>query len=434
MSPSHDGTTYVSPLTGHPKDSHAPYNIPHERDPRSAANMDRDMISSPLSASTYNGAFPDSDAYDTATAVPISRLNIHNPQPQYPHTQLIAAEEQQRQPLVGVSMDEFGHNWQQQHAQNHNLPLGYGGLGQQQNTHIHSGDMPEGTDMGLVSAMRRAASHMVTGNSRTIDPNLRSESFRHSKAEAMVGGSHALDFEDSIWKSQALGNGNNMLATPESLGLRTSNSSSMTLVGTDNGKARERDGASTTSAVSGGALMEQMMEAFNAATRVGGEPSVVVKKDVYQLVDEGVPSSSSENQNIHQLIPTASSSQHLASSSSSNQHQNQNQNQNQNFPTPSAPGSSSGLSANGSSSGVGGSGMSVVSEVSEMSAGNNNGKMPERSGSVQVKHSQSVSAAAEARAINRLSTGLLRKPVAGTVVHRKTSGGAGASGSSGDLI
>lgn len=286
MSPTEDGTTYISPLTGHPNESHAPYNIPHERDQRLAAQTDADLLAaSPLTASTYNGAFP-SSIYDTATAVPISRLNVRAPS-QSPSPQLTG--EEQRQPLVGISIDEFGPTWNNSTGSG---STGYGGLGHQR---IYSGDMPEGTDMGLVSTMRRAASQIVSGNSRTVDHNMRSESFRHSKADSQP---HVNDFGDSIWDSQPMNPPTLHLSEPESNGSlgfnlnagggSTSSSSARTLVPED-GEGKEVFTGEKP-------LMEQMMEAFNRATRVGGEPSVVVKKDVYQLVHEGMGASGSEVQ------------------------------------------------------------------------------------------------------------------------------------------
>lgn len=281
MSPTEDGTTYISPLTGHPNQSHAPYNIPHERDQRLAAQNDIDLLAaSPLSASTYNGAFP-----DNATAIPTSRLNIRAPS-QSPSPQLTG--EEQRQPLVGISVDEFGPTWKSSTGAGGS---GYGALGHER---TYSGDMPEGTDMGLVSTMRRAASQIVSGNSRTVDQNMRSESFRHSRADSE---SHVNGFGDSIWDSQPMNPPTLHLSTPDNhagLGFNmnagggsTTSSNARTLVPGDVEEGKEVFTGEKP-------LMEQMMEAFNKATRVGGEPSVLVKKDVYQLVDEGMSASGSE--------------------------------------------------------------------------------------------------------------------------------------------
>lgn len=275
-----DGTTtYISPLTGHPDESH---QQPQMREQHITTDRDLLNLNSPMSASTYNGAFPE-EAY--ATAVPISRLNIHHnnsgPSSQNQSPQLLPSDEEarqeQRQPLVGIQIDDFGSS--SQALQSRSWSQGYSNLNNQNEeaeTHIHSGHMQESQDLGLLGNMRRAATQMVQGNARSQDKNVRSESMRHSNP---FSDDNAVD--DGVWKSTTMNAPK--LKEPDGLGL--GDWGSLMSGGASSTPQQEQQPKKENQ---NRPLMEQMMEAFNAATR-------------------GVSGSTTESQRERASSPTISS-------------------------------------------------------------------------------------------------------------------------------
>lgn len=260
-------TTYISPLTGHPDESH---QQPQMREQHITTDRDLLNLNSPMSASTYNGAFPE-EGY--ATAVPISRLNVHHNNlgstAQNHSPQLLPSEdearEQQRQPLVGIEIDDFGSS--PQPLQSRNWAQGYSNVNHQNEetgTQIHSGHMQENQDLGLLGNMRRAATQLVHGNSRTQDMNVRSESMRQSNP---FSDENAVD--DAVWKSTPMNAPK--LKEPDDLGLGLGNWGSL-ISGGENTTSQQEQPPKTEE--QNRPLMEQMMQAFNAATRgVAGNSS-----------------------------------------------------------------------------------------------------------------------------------------------------------------
>jgi hypothetical protein len=281
-----------------------------------------------MSATTYNGGFPEMDSYDTSVPpVPISRLNVQhnnsnpNSRDQSPH--LIATDDvnaQQRQPLVGIQIDDFGSPGHPTHTRNWSRGGGeYANINQQQHedTHIHSGHMPEMTDIGLIGTMRRAASQMVKGNSRTQDKNARSESMRQSNP---FSDDNAID--ESVWKSTPMNAP--VLKEPEGLGLGLgfggsnwgsllSRSQSSAAKGGESSQPAADEGNDSNKSKVERPLMEQMMEAFNAATRGVGSSSPTISSasaatrygGMYAVPEEGEGSVSDESSSVKSGVQTA---------------------------------------------------------------------------------------------------------------------------------
>lgn len=266
-------TAYISPMTGHPDESQL---TPQMQEQNLSADRDLLMLNSPMSVGTSEEG--------VATAVPISRLNIHRNKsttshydnsPHLLHTDE-EAREQQRQPLTGTHSDDFSTTPQQ--LQSRNWSQGYSNLNTQNEeagTHIHSGHMQESQDLGLLGNMRRAASQIVSGNTRTQDKNVRSESMRLSNP---FSDEHEMR-DDSIWRSTPMSAPR--LKEPDGLGLGLGLGENDTwgglMSGTTTTISAGKDTPQRTQSQKQKAnrpLMEQMMEAFNAATRgVGGNSS-----------------------------------------------------------------------------------------------------------------------------------------------------------------
>lgn len=282
-------TTYISPLTGHPDESHQQSQMRQQY-----SNTPESNLLGLNSASTYNGAFPgEMDAYNDGAGglVPISRLNINRnnsgPNSQSHSPQLLPSDEearqQQRQPLVGIQIDDFGSSSNTPALQSRNWSQGYANLNSADNqnadergTHIHSGGvMQESQDLGLLGNVRRAASQMVHGNSRTQDKNVRSESMRQSNPFSDIHETR----DDDIWKSTPMNAPK--LKEPDGFGLGLGFGSNTwgSLMSGGGGAAASSSSSSQPHSQPQTQhpqiekqklerpIMEQMMEHFNAAAR-----------------------------------------------------------------------------------------------------------------------------------------------------------------------
>lgn len=258
-----NNTAYISPFIGHQDPSQSPL---------APDNTDRDLLRSynntPLHSPTPASNSSLSTRLETAIAVPFSRLNLTKHLPRLIRNPFTSRnlDTSHRSPIRQDEIDDFSTGWNRALAV-HDTE-GLSAYDRDRDTHIHSGDMPEPAEMdvGLAGAVRRAASNIAgSGNGRTVDDDARREGIRQQNIdEETPTTAWGTNTAEQI-RAQQLVELRKGKAASFAAGPSTHSPTNPNPIGSNHGA--HLDGAGRSHEEGEESLREQVMEAFERATR-----------------------------------------------------------------------------------------------------------------------------------------------------------------------